>query len=111
MKRRPQSTEGIETYEAIAAALAGSGAVSARMFGMPTLKVGGKAFAGYGDGYMTFKLAGAEHARALALPGAALFDPSGRGRPMKEWVEVPAVASGEWEALARAALAYVGATA
>jgi hypothetical protein len=46
-----------------------------------------------------------EHGRALALPGAVLFDPSGMGRPFKDWVEVPLSAAGEWPALADAALA------
>ena len=42
--------------------------------------------------------------RALALPGAHLFDPSGRGEPFKEWVVVPPDQSDEWEALAMDAL-------
>ena len=92
------------TYDAIAAEL---GATSAKMFGVPCLKHNGKAFAGFYQGAMVFKLSGAAHTEALALPGARLFDPSGRG-PMKEWVEVPAQHAARWPALGQAALAYVG---
>ena len=105
MKREPMSNEGRERYEAIAQSLvAGAGASTAKMMGMPILKKDGKAFAGYASGSMTFKLRGQTHGDALQLPGARLFDPSGMGRPMKEWVEVPASASEHWERLARAAL-------
>ena len=39
---------------------------------------------------MVFKLPDPDaHARALALDGAHLFDPCGKGRPFKEWVVVP----------------------
>jgi hypothetical protein len=78
---------------------------ASKMFGMPTLKVGGKAFAGNHNGDMVFKLSGGAHARALAIPGAHLFDPMG-GRPMKEWVVVPAARAELWADLADAALEY-----
>lgn len=76
-----------------------------KMFGMPILKVRNKAFAGNHGGDMVFKLTGAHHARALTIPGAHLFDPMG-GRPMKEWVVVPADQAAEWPELAQAALEY-----
>ena len=53
---------------------------------------------------MTFKLRGPAHARALELAGARLFDPSAIGRPMKEWVEVPAASADRWDELAQEAL-------
>ena len=81
------------------------GVTASKMFGMPTLKVGGKAFAGNVDGDMVFKLTGEAHARALAIPGAHLFDPMG-GRPMKEWIVVPAAQAALWAELADAALEY-----
>ncbi len=56
---------------------------------------------------MVFKLQGKDHERALALPGARSFDPSSRGRPMKEWVEVQARHAARWASLARQALKYV----
>lgn len=78
-----------------------------KMFGMPTLTVNGKAFAGFHHGDMVFKLEGETHARALSLEGAGLFDPAGRGRPMREWVRLPAIHADEWSALAIEACEYV----
>jgi hypothetical protein len=106
---RPQASAlTTERYQRIAAELGQRAGVQASsMFGMPTLKLAGKALAGlYGDA-MTFKLAGDAHATALRLPGAHLFDPSGRGRPMKAWVVVPAEHAAEWERLAVDALAAI----
>jgi hypothetical protein len=98
-------------FDAIATALGGAPTVvSAKMFGMPCLKHGGKAFAGLHQGAMAFKLGPPDHAAALALPGAHLFDPSGMGRPMKEWVAVPAAQSAHWPTLAREALHYLSAS-
>ncbi len=55
---------------------------------------------------MVFKLTAAErHAEALALDGAHLFDPSGEGRPFKQWVVVPVEHADCWESLAEHALA------
>lgn len=94
-------------YEKIANELgAKRGAVASNMFGMPTMKINGKAFAGSVNNAMTFKLTGAAHKKALGLKGAKLFDPMG-GRPMKEWVQVPLAHSKEWTRLAEKALEYV----
>lgn len=86
--------------------MATSPTTSGKIFGMPCLKTSGKAFAGYYQSAMVFKLTVPEHTEALALAGAQLFDPSGRGRPMKEWVEVPAEHAARWLDFARAALRY-----
>ena len=86
--------------------MATSPTTSGKIFGMPCLKINGKAFAGYYQSAMVFKLTAPEHIEALALPGAQLFDPSGRGRPMKEWVEVPVEHAARWLDFARAALRY-----
>jgi hypothetical protein len=91
-------------YDRVVAELTAESAVAGKMFGMPCLKVGGKAFAGYFEGDMVFKLRGVHHERALGLPGAHLFDPSGRGRPMKEWVQVPSDSADKWSGLGEAAL-------
>lgn len=95
-------------YDAVVSELmASSPAVSGVMFGMPCLKNNGKAFAGYHKDAMVFKLGSARHTEALALSGSRLFDPSGRGRPMKEWVEVSVEHAARWLELAREALQYV----
>src|SRR5713101_1372610 len=95
-------------YDMLADGLAAQPNVArAKMFGMPVVKVNGNAFMGYFKDSMTFKLTGKAHADALKLKGAQLFDPSGMGRPMKEWVQVPAAHAARWKQLARSAMEYV----
>lgn len=104
------STDPRAQYDAVASEIiATSSAITGKMFGMPCLKNNGKAFAGYFEGAMVFKLGDPAHAEALGLAGAHLFDPSARGRPMKEWVEVPSEHASRWPELAREALRYVDA--
>ena len=77
------------------------------IFGMPCLKKGVRVVAGFprSGGGMVFRLPDpTAHARALALPGASLFDPSGRGEPFRDWVVVPPEQADEWEPLAIEAL-------
>jgi hypothetical protein len=79
-----------------------------KMMGMPSLKLNGKLVAGFAasEDAMVFKLPDpAAREQALALEGAHLFDPGGRGRPMKEWVLVPPAHAARWSKLAAAALA------
>jgi hypothetical protein len=76
---------------------------SKKLFGMPSLTIGGKSFAGLSGEDMIFKLSGKAHAKALALPGAKPFDPMGE-RPMKAWVQVPPEHSELWPDLAEEAL-------
>ncbi len=85
-----------------------TGAEQSQMFGKPCFKTGGKAFVAYFQDSMVFKLTGDAHADALALEGAQLFDPSGKGRAMKEWVQVPNAHKDLWPELASAARQYVG---
>ena len=81
-----------------------------KMFGMPCVKRGGKAIAGFWQESVVFKLPDAvARERALALEGSELFDPMG-GRPMKEWVVVPATHADEWPGLAGEALKPSGRT-
>jgi hypothetical protein len=96
--------ESNAAYEAVADELVAAGATRTKMFGMPSLKVGGKAFAGFSQGALIVKLRGEAHAQALALPGAMLFDPMG-GRPMKEWVVIPLEHAGRWAEFGHLALA------
>src|SRR2546423_3758145 len=73
-----------------------------KMFGMPTIKRGGKATSGFWQESMVFKLTDEEkREQALALSGAERFDPMGSRRPMREWVVVPADHSDEWPGLAQ----------
>jgi hypothetical protein len=102
------TTDPRTVYDAVATELtATSSATSSKMFGMPCLKTNGKAFAGYYEGAMVFKLTSPHHKEALNLSGAQLFDPTGRGRPMKEWVVVPVEHAYRWSEFARAAFQYI----
>ncbi len=105
---RPQpSHDTVRRYEAVAAELAPRGVQASSMFGMPTLKLDGKALAGlYGDA-MTFKLNAEALSDALRLDGAHHFDPSGMGRPMKAWVVIPVGHAHEWDQFAQLALASI----
>ncbi|HWG57348.1 MAG TPA: hypothetical protein VNT58_12600 [Gaiellaceae bacterium] len=78
-----------------------------QMMGMPCVKARGKIVAGFwrSEDAMVFKLLDPErHAEALALEGAHLFDPSGKGQPFRQWVVVPAAHADRWEELAGHAL-------
>ena len=109
MDRRPVSAETQRRYDAIAAGLEGAGVKASSMFGMPTLKLNGKAIGGLWGDAMTFKLGPDALTDALRIDGVRQFDPSGMGRPMKAWVVVPLEQSGEWERLAGLAVAAAGA--
>jgi hypothetical protein len=75
-----------------------------KMFGMDCFKANGKAAGGSWQGHMVFKLTDrAVREQALAIEGAHAFDPMG-GRPMKEWVVIPASQSDRWAKIARAAI-------
>jgi hypothetical protein len=78
---------------------------ASQVFGMPCVKRSGRVVFGLSRHGMVFKLTDpVTRARALALPHAHLFDPSGRGEPFREWVVVPAEQAGEWEPLAAEAV-------
>jgi hypothetical protein len=97
---------GLASYEEIVHDLCAqnAGVETGKMFGMPVFKRNGKAAGGLWQESMVFKLTdAAARERALALEGAHAFDPMG-GRPMKEWVVVPAAQSAHWRELAEAAI-------
>lgn len=76
----------------------------AKMMGMPTLKVGSSMFGGVFDDELVVKV-GRERVQELVAEGRAQpFDPSGRGRPMKDWAQVHEPAD-DWLALAEEAKA------
>ena len=81
----------------------------AKMLGMPCIKRGCKMVGGFWKESMVFKLVDPEaRKQALSLEGAALFDPSEQGRPMREWVAVPAAHADRWAELAEQALTPSG---
>ncbi len=96
-------------YESIGQSLAE--AQPSQLFGKPCFKIGKKAFVCFFQRQMVFKLTGDAHRDALSLDGSRLFDPSGKGRPMKEWVQVPFDYADQWPSLAQAAMGYVSGSA
>ena len=98
--------EALEKYQATGKSV--KNAEESQMFGKPCFKIDGKAFVAFFENCMVFKLTGDDHKSALALKGAKLFDPSGKGRAMKEWVQVPYAHAASWGKLAKAAVKYVG---
>lgn len=81
-----------------------------QMFGKPCFKINGKAFICLFQNEMVFKLTKEIHSEALNLEGSQLFDPSGKKRPMKEWVQVPFDYNERWNRFAKEAMKYVNET-
>lgn len=75
-----------ELFNAIGQDIRGS--VAGNLFGKPCYKLNNKAYLCFFEKSMVFKLKGSAHKEALELESSILFDPSGKGRPMKEWVQV-----------------------
>jgi hypothetical protein len=77
-----------------------------QMMGHPCIKAGGKIIASFQPaGSIAFKLPDeAEREKALALEDAVPFEPMGKGRVMKEWVDVPVAHAAKWAELADTAL-------
>jgi hypothetical protein len=78
------------------------------LFGKPCFKISSKAFVCFFQNAMVFKLTGDTHGEALSLDGSQLFDPSGKKRPMKEWVQVEFAHKDRWLSFAESAAEYVG---
>jgi hypothetical protein len=103
-------TRWTAAFEKLVTDLADSdGAVLGKMFGGPCGYIEGKGFTCLYQDNVVFKLSGDAHAAALKLAGAHLFDPSGMGRAMKEWVVVPNKHSARWPEIGKQALTYVAA--
>ena len=78
-----------------------------KWFGKPCINANGKSFVVLFRGELAFKLSGEAHSEALQLEGASLWDPRGKGHPMKEWVQIPAAHSSTWSRFASSAHTYV----
>ncbi len=99
---------GLEKLEEIASEFGPDlGVATGKWFGKPYIKAGDRVFVVLWGKDLAFKLAGEAHAQALKLQGAHLFDPRGKGHPMKEWVQIPAAQSSAWSQFAHAAHEYV----
>lgn len=101
-------SKAVIEYTRLSESLAATdGMAAGQMFGKPCLKIHGKAFVAQHQEFVVFKLTGPEHQKALALKGARLWDPSGKGRPMKEWIAIPGDDGQLFNAFAAAAMNYV----
>jgi len=105
-KNRPNMTEEQELYISIGQNI--KNAEQSQMFGKPCFKINGKAFICFFQNEMVFKLTGETHSEALSFDGSQLFDPSGKKRPMKEWVQVPYDYKDNWTKFAKSSVEYVG---
>jgi TfoX/Sxy family transcriptional regulator of competence genes len=76
----------VEVFEA---SLPGPPAVARQMFGYPAAFVNGNLFMSLFEDRMVLRLPDGPRAELLAMEGAATFEPMA-GRPMKEYVMVPA---------------------
>ncbi len=82
-------------------------AEKAQMFGKPCMKYKGNGFMAFFDGDLVLKLSGQSREDALKLKGSCLWDPSGQGRAMKEWVQIPSAHAAKWPHLAEKAIEYI----
>lgn len=97
-------TQAEKLFDEIADSLASAGVTRGALFGKPSLKIGGTNFSCFFKGAMVFKLDPGSTDAVLALGGAKRFDPSGSGRPMKQWIQVPFEHADRWPELADDAL-------
>jgi hypothetical protein len=94
-------------FEQLVEHMVEQGSVRGSLFGKACLKIGTKAYACLFRDAVAFKLPPDPHTAAMGLSGARLFDPSGKGRPMKEWVQVPVAHAAKWRKLAEQASTHV----
>ena len=85
------------------------GVTQSTSFGKRGMTADGKVIACFLDDSMSFRLGTGTpaHAEALALEGSELWDPSGMGRPFKDWVRVSVSHADSWGRFAEIALRQI----
>jgi TfoX/Sxy family transcriptional regulator of competence genes len=78
-----------------------------QMMGMPSLKAGGKLFAGFSENVLVVKVGRDRVAELIGSGRGEAFDPSGRDRPMRDWVALSLPAD-DWSELVQEARRAVG---
>jgi len=97
-----------EEYQLLVQRLAdGHAGVACQMFGKQCIKVSGKAAVAMFQDCIVCKLPAPEHAKAMALENSILWDPSGKGRAMKEWVQVELQHKSHFSGFAGVSAGYV----
>lgn len=77
------------------------------MFGKQCGKINKKAFVAFYQDEMVFKLGkGSVDKLKIKFSGSQNWDPSGKKRPMKDWVQVPDVFREEWKSLTNQSVDY-----
>jgi hypothetical protein len=106
----PTNAATQKRWDTLSKSLERLGVEKSVMLGLPSLKFGKTAFAALFGNSLVLKLEGDTHAKALAREGASLFDPSGAGRPMPEWVVITEAHFKDWGSLAATALTAMSTT-
>lgn len=103
------SEEALERLDLVVAELGDPAIVRGRMMGRPILTLEGTMFACLNGELLGLKLGAetSEHAEALRIPEAELFDPSEKGHPFKDWVSIPPSAPDQWIRFALASVEFV----
>ncbi|WP_086664937.1 hypothetical protein [Lentzea kentuckyensis] len=99
-----------DAFEQLTEEMTPQGFTASKMFGLPCLKYSGKAIVAlFGDG-VAFKLGAGtdEHVKAMKSKDASEFDPAKNGRPMKDWVLLPASSAKTWPGHAKVAASRLG---
>ncbi len=84
------------------------GATAGQMFGKKCIKINNKAGIALFKDCLVFKLAEDMHQTAISLQDSVLWDPSGKGRAMKEWVQLSLEHKAKFKQFADASADYVG---
>ena len=77
------------------------------LFGKPCGKINKKAFVSFFEDEMVFKI-GKEAVDKLleAYKGSQKWDPSGKKRPMKDWIQIPGKFKSNWKELTAMAIEF-----
>ena len=82
-------------------------ATAGQMFGKKCIKINGKAGVAFFKDCLVFKLPEEPHTLAMSLQDSVLWDPSGKGRAMKEWVQVSIEHKDKFEFFANEVADYI----
>jgi hypothetical protein len=106
MARDPEAPEILSAFADVLDEVAVAGDVErCAWFGTPAAKVEGRIFMAIWRGRLVARLGAEEVTARVTAGGGTRFDPSGKGRAMKDWLEADAE-PGEWTELALSAIAF-----
>ncbi len=85
------------------------GAELGNLFGKPCGKKNKKAFVSFFDDEMIFKIGRKEVKEYLSkYEGSKNWDPSGKNKAMKDWIQIPQEYKSDWNYLAIKAIEFLG---